>query len=165
MSRAKAHLRVVGADGEVFETASPEETIRALEAALTRAQKTIDGLKLQLDDKRAKARKTHPVDEAFEDWKAKLVAAGMKGKAKCKLSPDRIDRIAAMFDAGYTLEHFLLVNSGIAACPFVKYGKRVQQGAEGDREICIGYVCKEGRRFEEAARIGAMVERSRAAQA
>lgn len=162
MSRAKAHLRVVDKDGEIFETSSPEETIRALEAALTRAQRTIDGLKLQLDDQRAKARKTHPIDEAFEDWKAKLVAAGMKGKAKCKLSPDRIDRMAAMFDAGYTLENFQQVNAGIAAFPFVKYGKRMAQGAETDREICIAYVCKEGRRFEEAARLGYMVEKARA---
>jgi hypothetical protein len=158
----RAHLRVVGADGEVFESSSPEETIRALEAALTRAQKTIDGLKMQLEDRRAKARKTHPIDEAYEDWKRKLVAAGMKGKGQCKLSPDRIERMAAMFDAGYTLEHFLLVNTGIAAFPFVKYGKRQEHGPEGDREICIGYVCKEAKRFEEAARLGAIVEKGRA---
>ncbi len=67
MSAAARHLRVIDGDGEVFETGTPDETIRALEAALTRAQKTIDGLKSQLADTRVKARKTHPIDDAFDD--------------------------------------------------------------------------------------------------
>lgn len=154
MTAAARHLRVIDGNGEVLEASSPEETIHALEAALTRAQKTIDGLKAQLVDTRAKARRTHPIDEAFTDWQAKLVQAGMKGKARCKLSDDRIDGINSMFEAGYTLNEFRLVNTGIAAARYVVYGKRRDRGSRNDLEVDIAYVCEKARRFEEAARIG-----------
>jgi hypothetical protein len=157
VSAAARHLRVI----EVLDLSSPEETIHALQAALTRAQRTINGLELQLSDQRAKLRKAHPIDPAFHDWRDKLVRAGRKGMARSRLSPDRITSMGAMFEAGYTLEDFELANTGIAACQFVRYGKRCESGAEKDHRVCIGWVCKEAVRFEEAARLGALVMKAR----
>jgi hypothetical protein len=162
---ARAHLRVVGQDGEVFETSTPEETIRALEAALARAQKTIDGLRGALREERRKVRTNYRVDEVFEDWRAKVVAAGFKGKSRCKLSDDRVDAMAKMFDAGHPFDVFLLVNTGIAEFPYVRYGKRQQSGSQEDVQVDIAYVCEKARRFEEAARLGAIVEKARAPRA
>ena len=164
MSGAAArHLRVIDGNGEVLEPSGPEEQVRALEQALVRSQRTIDGLRNQLADKRKTARKTYPIDETFEDWKAKLVAAGLKGKAKCKLSNDRVDAINAMFEAGYTLADFKLVNTGLAACQYVVYGRRQQTGQAKDHKVDIGYVCEKAGRFEEAARIGHIVNKAKEA--
>lgn len=162
---ARPLLRVLTNDGEVLETSSVEEENAALRSALTRAEKSNTALRAMLADERKKARTTHPIDDAFEDWQAKVVEAGMKGKARCKLSDDRIDALAKMFTAGYTLEDFLLVNSGIAAFRFVVYGKRRQSGCESDVNVELVYVCKEAWRFEEAAKLGYLAEKAREAQA
>ena len=160
---ARGHLRVVDREGNVSDPADAEETIYALQAALSRAQKTIDGLKGQLAENRSKARATHPIDDAFEDWKAKVVAAGFKGKARCKLSDDRIDAMNSMFEKGYTLEDFRLANTGLAEFPYVVYGKRRQSGSKDALDNDIGWACEKARRFEEAARLGFVVEHNRAA--
>jgi hypothetical protein len=161
---AARHLRVVDTNGEIVELdhEDPAETIRALEAALTRAQRTINGLELRLADQRAKLRKAHPIDPAFHDWRDKLVATGRKGMVRARLSPDRIASMGALFEAGYTLEDFELANTGIAACQYVRYGKRCESGPEKDHRVCIGWVCKEAVRFEEAARLGALATKARA---
>jgi hypothetical protein len=164
MSAAAArHLRIVDGNGEVLEPSGPEEQVRALEQALVRSQRTIDGLRNQLADKRKQAKATYPIDEAFEDWKTKLVEAGLKGKARCKLSDDRVDAINAMFEAGYSLTDFKLVNTGIAACQYVVYGRRQQRGDARDQQVDISYVCEKARRFEEAARLGHIVNKSKEA--
>lgn len=159
---ARPALRVIDGNGELVETDDPQETIRALESALTRAERSNRALKAQLAAERQKARNTHPIDDAFHDWRDKLVEAGRKGMKKAKLSPDRIDAMGEMFEAGYTLEDFRLVGSGIAACQFVVYGRRQQHGPEKDRKLDIGWVCEKAARFEEAARLGAIVEKARA---
>jgi flavin-binding protein dodecin len=156
------HLRVVDTKGEVFECGSPEETIRALEAALTRAQKTIDALRADKAAERKSYMRRALIEDAFMDWREKLVVAGQKGKARCKLSDDRFDAMKAMAEAGYTLEDFRLVNTGIAEFQFVVYGKRRATGPEADRQVDIAFACEKARRFEEAARLGAIVEKARA---
>lgn len=157
-----AHLRLVDTTtGELVEQDDPVEENRALRAALTRAENVIKGLRLQLDQERQKARKAHPIDEAFEDWKAKLVAAGRKGMSRAKLSDDRVDAMARMFEAGYTLEDFKLVATGLAEFQFVVYGKRRQSGSDDARNVDVAYVCEKARRFEECARLGAIVEKAR----
>jgi hypothetical protein len=70
-----AHLRVIDANGEVVEHEDIEQENRALRAALTRAENVIKGLRANLAAERQQARKAYPIDEAFEDWKAKLVKA------------------------------------------------------------------------------------------
>jgi hypothetical protein len=157
------HLRVVDGKGEVFECGSPEETIRALEAALTRAQRTIDALRADKAAERKNYMRRAVIEEAFADWQDKLVKAGQKGKARCKLGDARFDAMKAIAEAGYTLEDFRLANTGIAEFQYVVYGKRRQQGTEADRQVDIGYACEKEGRFEEAARLGAIVERSRLA--
>jgi hypothetical protein len=163
---AARHLRVVDQDGEVFEFdhADPVEENKALRAALVRAENSNRALKALLAEQRQQARRTHPIDEAFEDHKAKLVAAGLRGKARCRLTDDRVDAMARMFDAGYTLADFGLVSSGVAACRFVVYGTRCQHGPLKDERTDLAYVCEKARRFEEAARLGALVERARNAE-
>lgn len=162
MSAAR-HLRALDGDGEVVEFATAEEENEALRSALTRAEKIIRNLRAELVDNRAKARKKYPIDLAFTDWQDAMVAAGFKGKARCKLSNDRIDAMAAMFDAGYTLEDFKLAISGMAANPYVIYGKRRAQGNTGDVEVDLGYLCTQARRFEEACRLGFVIEHTRTA--
>ncbi len=161
---AARHLRVVDGNGELVEPSGPEEQVRALQQALVRAQRTIDQLKADKRSERQKAKDTYPIDAAFEDWQQKLVAAGLKGKARCKLSGDRIDSIHAMFADGYTLADFELVNTGIASHQYVNYGRREQTGKPKDHEVDLGYVCKEARRFEEAARLGAIANKNREAK-
>jgi hypothetical protein len=158
-----AHLRVIDANGEVVEHEDIEQENRALRAALTRAENVIKGLRANLAAERQQARKAYPIDEAFEDWKAKLVTAGLKGKKQCKLGDSRIDAMSKMFVAGYTLEDFQHVNTGLAYFQFVVYGKRRQHGSDDAREVDIGYVCEKERRFEEAARLGVVVEKALAA--
>ena len=160
MSAAR-HLRVIDGDGEVIEDTSVEEENTALRAALTRAENTIKGLRASLAAERQKARRTHPIDEAFHDWRDKIVAAGRRGMARAKLSDDRVDAMAKMFDAGYTLEDFALVSTGLSEFQFVVYGKRRQHGPDDARNIDIAYACEKARRFEEAARLGALVEKAR----
>jgi hypothetical protein len=157
---ARPALRVIDGNGEVVETTSVEQENIALRTALTRAENVIKGLRGQLADERKKARQTYPIDAVFTDWQAKLVAAGLKGKAQCKLSNDRVDAIRKMFEAGYTFGDFELVNTGLAACQFVRYGKRYERGAEADRDVDLVTVCKLAKRFEEAARIGAVVKKA-----
>lgn len=163
MSAKANHLRVVDGDGNVTEFASVEEENEGLRAALSRAEKIIRNLRAELQDNRAKARKAHPIDLAFTDWQDAMVAAGFKGKARCKLSNDRIDAMAGMFEAGYTLEDFKLAILGMAGNPYVIYGKRRDRGNAGDVEVDLGYVCAHARRFEEAARLGFVIEHSRRA--
>lgn len=158
-----AHLRLVDSNGEIVEHESVEEENRALRSALTRAENVIKGLRAQLAQERQKARKAHPIDDAYQDWKAKLIAAGRKGMSRAKLSDDRVDAMARMFEAGYTLEDFKLANTGIAEFQFVVYGKRRQHGSDDARDLCIGKVCEKARRFEECARLGAIVTKARAA--
>jgi hypothetical protein len=170
---ASAHLRLVDTTtGEIFEHAAmpavgqqdnPVEENRALRSALTRAENVIKGLRAQLAAERQKTRRTYPIDDAFEDWKAKIVAAGRQGMKRAKLSDDRIDSMGKMFEAGYTLEDFRLASTGIAEFQFVVYGKRRQHGSDDARDLCIGKVCEKARRFEEAARLGAIVEKARQA--
>ncbi len=155
------HLRLVDTTtGELIEHETPEEENRALRAALTRAERSNRALKAQLAAERQKARKSHPIDDAFADWKAKLVAAGLKGKARCKITDDRVDAMAKLFDAGYTLDDFKLANTGLAEFQFVVYGKRRQTGAEDARRVDLGWCCEKASRFEEAARLGAVVEKA-----
>jgi hypothetical protein len=66
-----------------------------------------------------------------------------------------------MVEAGYSLEEFRLANTGIAAAPYVVYGKRRSAGSKNDLNVDLGYVCEKARRFEEAAQIGALIERGR----
>lgn len=162
MTAAARHLRVVDGEGEVLEFASPEDENRALRAALVRAENSNTALKRQLADERAKARATHPIDDAFEDWRTKLVNAGFKGKARCKLSDDRVDAMRKMFEAGYTLADFLLVNTGIAALPYVVYGKRRQTGPKDSLQVDVAWCCEKARRFEEAAQFGHVVMKAEA---
>jgi hypothetical protein len=79
---------------------------------LSRAEKVIRNLRAELQDNRAKARKKYPIDLAWTDWQDAMVGAGFKGKAKCKLSNDRIDAMASIFEAGYTLDDFRLAIMG-----------------------------------------------------
>jgi hypothetical protein len=109
-----------------------------LRAALTRAENVIKGLRQQLAAERQKARRSYPIDEAFDDHIAKLVAAGLKGKKRCKLTDDRVDGMSKMFVAGYTLEDFQHVNTGLAHFQFVVYGKRRQHRAGRIPHIRMG---------------------------
>jgi hypothetical protein len=155
-------LRVVDANGEVFdldEYSDPVEENRALRSALTRSENANRTLRAQLAAERQKSRLKFPVDSAFEMWRKAMVEAGMKGKARCKITDDRCDAMRKLFEAEYTLEDFELMIAGLAAAPFVRYGKRYAQGSEQDRQVDIGYVCEKASRFEEAARIGARVKR------
>lgn len=162
MSSAR-HLRVVDGNGELVDNASPEETIHALQAALTRAQRTIDALRADKTRERKQYAKRMIIEDAFDDHITKLVNAGLKGKKRCKLSDDRFDAIKAMVEAGYTLEDFELVNTGIAEFQFVVYGKRRQHGPDDSRNVDIAWTCEKARRFEEAARLGAIVMKAREA--
>jgi hypothetical protein len=158
-----AHLRVIDANGEIVEHEDTEQENRALRAALTRAENVIKGLRQQLAAERQKARRSYPIDEAFDDHIAKLVAAGLKGKKRCKLTDDRVDGMSMMFVAGYTLEDFQHVNTGLAHFQFVVYGKRRQHGSDDARQVDLAYVCEKARRFEELARLGVVVEKALAA--
>ena len=163
MSAAARHLRIIDGDGEVLDLSSPEETIHALQAALTRAQRTIDGLRADKTRERRSYEQRAVIEDAFHDWQTKLVAAGLKGKARCKLSDDRFDAMKAMVEAGYTLEEFELVNTGIAEFRYVVYGKRRQHGPDDALNVDIAWACEKARRFEEAARLGAVVVKARTA--
>jgi hypothetical protein len=125
----------------------------------------IRNLRAELQDNRAKARKKYPIDLAWTDWQDAMVGAGFKGKAKCKLSNDRIDAMAGIFEAGYTLADFKLAILGLAANPYVIYGKRRPNGNADDVEVDLTYVCKEAKRFEEAARLGFVIEHARKVRA
>lgn len=163
MSGAR-HLRVIDGDGEIIENASTEEENKALRAALTRSENVIRALRADKAAERKRYANRAVIEDAFSDWQSKLVNAGFKGKARCKLSDDRFDAMKAIVEAGYTLEDFRLANTGIATCPYVVYGKRRQQGGKADMNVDIAFVCEKARRFEEAAQIGALVERARNAQ-
>jgi flavin-binding protein dodecin len=67
-AKAARHLRVIDGHGEVFEPGSPEETIRALEAALTRAQRTIDALRADKAAERKGYIRRALIEDAFADW-------------------------------------------------------------------------------------------------
>jgi hypothetical protein len=154
-------LRVIDCDGELVDFTTAEEENKALRSALTRLQNAYNALARDKAAERKRYVSDSFLEDAFEDWKAKLVAAGHKGKARCKLSDDRIDAMRGMAEAGYTLEDFRLVNTGIAACPYVVYGRRQQRGAERDVQVDIAWCCEKARRFEEAAKIGYQVEKVR----
>ena len=157
---AVAHLRLIDGNGEIVEHGSLEEENAALRAALTRAENVVKGLRAQLAAERQQARRTYPIDEVFSDWQAKMVAAGLKGKARCKLTDDRVDGMTKMFAAKYTLADFQLVNTGLAAYQFVVYGKRRGHGSDDARLVDLGWVCEKARRFEEAANLGALAEKA-----
>jgi hypothetical protein len=158
------HLRLIDGNGQLVEEADQTETIKALEASLTRAENVIKGLRNALAEERQKTRKQYPLDEAFEDHKAKLVAAGLKGKKRCKLTDDRIDAMGKLFAAGYTLEDFRLANTGLAEFRYVVFGKRRQSGADDALQVDLEFVCSKARRFEEVVRLGAIVEKARAGE-
>lgn len=158
-----AHLRLVDSNGEIVEHTDTEEENRALRAALTRAENVVKGLRAQLAAERQTVRKTYPIDEAFEDWKAKMVTAGLKGKKRCLLTDDRVDAMAKVFAAGATLNDFEMANTGLAEFRFVVYGKRRQHGSDDAVQVDLGWVCEKARRFEEAVRLGHVVTKARAA--
>lgn len=161
---ATPHLRLVDTTtGELVEQDNPVEENKALRAALTRAENVIKGLRTQLAAERQKTRKTYPIDDAFDDWKAKMVTAGMKGKRRCLLTDDRVDAMAKMFGAGATLHDFQMANTGLAEFRFVVYGKRRQHGSDDAVNVDLAWACEKARRFEEAARLGAIVEKARQA--
>jgi hypothetical protein len=162
---ARPALRVVNGDGELVDFTTAEEENKALRAALTRLQNAYNALARDRAAERKRYADRAVIEDAFEDWKAKMVAAGMKGKARCKLSDDRFDSMRSMVEAGYTLEDFLLANTGLAAARFVVYGKRRATGSPGDLDVDIGSVCERAKRFEEAVRIGYAVEKAREAAA
>jgi hypothetical protein len=156
-----SHLRVLDGDGNVTEFASVEEENEGLRSALSRAEKVIRNLRAELQDNRAKARKKFPIDLVFTDWQDAMVGAGFKGKAQCKLSNDRIDSMASIFEAGYTLADFKLAIVGMGANPYVIYGKRRANGTRDDVDVDLTTVCKEAKRFEEACRLGFVIEHAR----
>jgi hypothetical protein len=162
--KAAAHLRLVDTQtGELVEHEDPADTIRALQASLSRLQRSYDALIRNKAAERRNYRRRADIDMAFEDWKNKLVAAGMKGKARCKLSDDRFDAMKAIAEAGYTLQDFQRANTGIATHPYVVYGKRRQTGSDDALNVDIAWVCEKARRFEECARLGYLMEKERAA--
>jgi hypothetical protein len=154
-------FRVIAGDGELIEDPDLVTENRALRSALTRLQNAYNALVADKAAERKAYAARADVEDIFEDWKRKMVAAGFRSKARCKLSDNRFDAIKAMLEAGYTLEHFLLANSGVAAMPYVLYGKRVPAGAEKDLQLEIAYICKEAHRFEEAANIGHRAEKAK----
>jgi hypothetical protein len=157
-------FRVIAGDGELIEDPDLVTENRALRSALTRLQNAYNALRADKAAERKAYAARAEIEEAFADWKAKMIAAGFKGKKSCKLTPDRFDAMREIFDAGYTLEHFLLVNSGIAAMPYVQFGKRTPTGQEKDIRLDLTYVCKQAERFEEAANIGHRAEKARRGQ-
>jgi hypothetical protein len=163
---ARPALRVIDGNGELIDLidvadhGDPTAENKALRSALTRLDNAYKALVANKAAERQKYVYRSVINDAFEDWRDKLVAAGMKGKAKCKLTDDRFDAMKAMVEAGYTLGDFMNVNTGIAACRFVVYGKRRQSGPDDSLQVDIGYVCEKARRFEEAARLGAIVKKA-----
>lgn len=163
---SRAHLRVVDTNGEIHdleEFSDPVEENKALRAALTRQENVIKALRADKAAERRNYVQRALIEDAFEDWRRKMVAAGMRGKARCKLSDDRFDAMKGMAEAGYSLADFELVNEGLAACRFVSYGKRSDRGQPSDVQVDIAYVCEKARRFEEAAQIGYRVVKAREA--
>jgi hypothetical protein len=50
---------------------------------------------------------------------------------------------------------------GMAANPYVIYGKRRANGTRDDVDVDLTTVCKEAKRFEEACRLGFVIEHAR----
>src|SRR5690349_9746641 len=142
-----SHLRVIDGAGEDV-SANAEAVIPALHAALARADKTIQGLKAQLVDKRANAPRKKEIEEVFEEWKWALK------RPKLLLTDDRFDAIEKYLDKGVTREHFTLMIEALVAYPYVVYGKRRPHGSPDSVETDIGYVLEKGRRFEELVNLG-----------
>lgn len=145
---AKPALRVLTGNGEVLEPADLESENRALRTALTRAENVIRGLRLDKAAERKRYANRALIEEVFSDWQAKT------RHQRSKLTDDRFDAIQALVEQGYTLEHFQLVNTALAAYPFERYGKRYATGAPADRKDDLEYTCSKGRRFELMANLG-----------
>lgn len=157
MSSAR-HLRVVDTEtGEIHENPDPSETIKALEAALVRAQSTITGLKAKYANDRATYAKRSLVEDIIDDWKVAT------GHPKSKRTDDRFDAVKNYLEKGYTREHFEMVLAGLKAYPYVVYGVRRASGSKSDRKDDIAYVCEKGRRFEDLAVLGHELKKAEAA--
>jgi hypothetical protein len=152
---ARPNLRVIDGAGEDV-SADPAAVISALHAALARADKTIQGLKAQLVDKRANAPRKKEIEEIFEEWKWALK------KPRLLLTDDRFDAIEKYLDKGCTREHFTLMIEALVAYPHVVYGKRRSHGSADSVETDIGYVLEKGRRFEELVNLGHQARRANA---
>lgn len=151
----KPALRLIDGDGEVHEAEGPDETIKALQSALARAERSIRQLKA---DKRA-ARKSHNLrpeaDSIWDEYKETLVP-----KKRWKFSDDRVDAVLALLEAGYTREDFSLMIVGLKEFQFDVYGHRSKTGAESSWKIDLEYVCSKARRFDELARLGVQIRRA-----
>lgn len=144
-----SHLRLVDTDtGEIVHTTDPAEEIKALQAALVRAERTIAGLRADKERKRKEHARREDVTDIFDEWRLET------NHRRSKLTDDRFDAIASLLDKGYTREHFSEVIAGLKAAPRVLYGRR---GLAGDRKDDIEWVCAKGARFEAAAVIGRKV--------
>jgi hypothetical protein len=115
---------LIDGNGEVIDYEGPDDTIRALESALARLQRSHDAL---VRDKHAE-RKQHPdralIEDVFQDWQERT------GRKRSKLTDDRFDAIKCLVEKGYTRRHFELVNLALAAYPFERYGQRYADGAQ-----------------------------------
>lgn len=150
---ARPNLRLVDSNGELVETNDPQETIKALQAALVREQKVSQGLRARMASERKNYIRRGDVEAIFEEWQEKL------HKKRSKLTDDRFDAIKGLLEKDYTREHFSLVIDALAAFPYVVYGKRRPSGAKDSLEVDIGYACERGRRFEELAVLGSQIRR------
>jgi hypothetical protein len=154
---AKPALRLIDGDGEVHEAEGPDETIKALQSALARAERSIRQLKAD----KAAARKKHPsradADSVWDEYKQTLGP-----KKRWKFTDDRVDAVLSLLDAGYTREEFSLMITGLERFQFVVYGKRRQTGAPDSREIDLDYIGSKARRFEELVVLGLHIQRERA---
>lgn len=151
----KPALRLIDGEGEVHEAASPDETIKALQSALARAERSIRQLKA---DKNA-ARKNHPLradaDSIWEEYKDRLGP-----KKRWKFSNDRVDAVIALLEAGYSRDEFSLMLTGLEGFQFDVYGTRRQTGAPDSRKIDLDYICSKARRFEELVNLGVQIRRA-----
>lgn len=162
MSKAAAHLRLVDTNtGEVVDASTPEEENRALRLALARLQRSYDALIADKARERKEYAHRADIEDAFRDWQEKMVAAGYKGKGRCKLGDARFDAVKSILEAGYTLKDLKAANTGIARYPYEVYGRRCESGAESSLYLDLGRVCEKEWRFEECARLGYLVEKAR----
>lgn len=151
---SRAVLKVVDENFEVHDAATPEETIKALQSALARAERTIRGLKA---DKKA-ARKNHNLrpqaDSIWDEYKEKIGP-----NKRWKFSDDRVDAVIALLEAGYTREDFSLMLDGLERYPFDVYGTRRATGAPDSRKVDLEYICSKARRFDALAALGVQIRR------
>lgn len=157
---ARAVLKVVDENFEVHDAATPEETIKALQSALARAERTIQGLKAKEALERKNYVRKGEVREIFDEWKTTLKEAGLI-TGRQQLGNGRFDAIRDLIEAGYTREQFTLMIEGIVAAPYEVYGKRRATGSKDSLEVDIARVCEKERYFEQSASLGALARRHR----